>query len=130
MSYVQVNFDLPTSSIRLPAFPGRCRLELKRGTKTIRAAAPRPRLILVPKRGPQYLAGFWSTLLNGSVKLFNAVQGTHLPSGSAKQQQQSTTQTQEQQQQLGPLASVSTSTLVVGGLAFSALILVLAGRGR
>lgn len=140
MSYVKVNFPLPVASVPLPGGPGLCRFDVKRGTQTIRPTplrtkvivnpkAPRTKMIVNPK-AQQSLSGFWSTLLNGSVSLFKATTGVPLPipaAGGSKATQPAQAAAAPQQQ-LGPLARVSTSTVVVGVLAFSGLLLAIARR--
>jgi len=154
MSFVQANFPLPsvtrnTGVIPFPFAPGRCAVDFKRGiapiSKTrqlgsIRAAVPRTRLTVVTgNRSLGELAGFWDSLtkgITGAIKGFavggpagavaggagGAIQGS---TGSGKQNAQVV-----QQQQLGPLANISTGVLVTGIMSFSALLLVLASRGR
>lgn len=154
MSYVATKFPLPSVTGRNGAVlpftisPAGCRMNVKRGTQTIRRAAPRPRLVLVPKAGPQYLGGFWSGTVKafeGAVKGFAAggpagaiagavggriqdAQDDKAKKAAAAQQTAAAQQSGVASSGLGPLASVSTSTLVVGALSFSALILVLASR--
>ena len=154
MSFVQANFALPsvtrnTGVIPFPFAPGRCAVDFKTGIArrqtrqlgSIRAAVPRTRLTVMPgNRSLGELAGFWDSLVKGvtgAVKGFavggpagaiaggagGAIQGS---TGSGKQN----VQVVQQQQQLGPLANISTGVLVTGIMSFSALLLVLASRGR
>jgi hypothetical protein len=155
MSFVKTNFPLPsvtrnTGVIPFPFAPGRCAVDFKteiarrpttRRLGSIRAAVPRTRLTVMPgNRSLGELAGFWDSLVKGvtgAVKGFavggpagaiaggagGAIQGS---TGSGKQN----VQVVQQQQQLGPLANISTGVLVTGIMSFSALLLVLASRGR
>jgi len=135
--------------------PGRCPTDMKRGIRrktitmkaprslsTIRAKVPRTKLTIVPQPGRNLgeLAGFWDSLtkaITGAAKGF-AVGG---PAGAVAGgaggaiegsvgKGKGSVQPAQPQQQLGPLANVSTGTIVAIGFGFSALILALASRGR
>ena len=123
--------------------PGRCAVDFKRGLKTrsssIRPAVRRTRLSIVPpNRSLGEFAGFWDSLtkgITGAIKGFavggpagavaggagGAIDGSVGKGKGAVQQ--------VPQQQLGPLAGVSTGTIVAVGFGFSALLLVLAKSG-
>jgi hypothetical protein len=158
MSFVQTRFPLPSVTGRNGAIvpstfaPGRCGIDFKTGiaqiSKTkqtkrlgsIRAAVPRTRLTVMPGyRSLGEVAGFWDSLVKGvtgAVKGFavggpvgavaggagGAIDGS---TGKGKGSVQ-----QVPQQQLGPLAGISTGVIVASVMGFSALLLVLAGRGR
>ena len=158
MSFVAAKFPLPSVTgsngaiVPYTFAPGRCPVDVKRGIApisksrqlgSIRAAVPRTRLSIVPSnRTLGEVAGFWDSLtkgITGAIKGFavggpagavaggagGAIDGsTGKGKGAAVQVQQTP------QQQLGPLAGVSTGTIVGIGMGFSALILVLASRGR
>lgn len=160
MSYVQVNFPLPTitgkdGSIMPYRFtPGRCALNAKKGisgkgaTPTIRKAMPRARLTLVHRNPKDQVAlgNFFDSLLKIGTGVTKGIvtgaaggpvgmvaggigggisSGLNAASGKGKQSAPAVPQ-----QPLGPLAGVSTGTIVGIGLGFSALIIVLARGGR
>lgn len=137
--------------------PGRCPVDLKRGIRprtfaqktitlktprslgSIRAAVPRTRLTLVPRyRSLGELAGFWDSLtkaVTGAAEGF-AVGGPAgaIAGGAGGAIAGSTGKgkgavVQQAPQQLGPLANISTGTIVGIAFGFSALLLVLASRG-
>lgn len=156
MSFVSTQFALPSvtgpKGTVLPfAFaPGRCRVDVKRGiapttlklrSSSIRPAVRRTRLSVMPtKSGLGELAGFWSSLANG-IKGVAAGFATGGPvgaavggaagaiSGSVGSGKNKVQVVQQPQQQLGPLAGVSTGTIVGIAFGFSALLLVLARTG-
>lgn len=152
MSFVQAQYPLPsvtgTNGAIIPnSFaPGRCAVDLKRGIATskqqsrvIRPIVNRPKLSIVPKNAKSLaLAGFWGSLTKG---LIGAAEGFAVggPVGAAvggaggaisgstgSGKGKSAAQPAQPQQQLGPLAGVSTGTVVGVTLGFSALLLVLA----
>jgi hypothetical protein len=111
---------------------------------SIRAAVPRTRLTIVPSRGRNLgeLSSWFSSIIqaaSGAVKGFaaggpagavaggigGAASGIGKTGKGAAQAQDAAVQ----QQQLGPLAGVSTGTIVAGVMGFSALIIVLARSG-
>jgi hypothetical protein len=137
--------------------PARCGVVMKRGvrskgrTATIRRSTSRTRLTLAPRVGPHYMGGmggFWS----GTVKAFEgAVEGFAAggPAGAiggaiagrvqdaqqskAKKNAEAAAAAASQQDissGSGPLANISTATLVATAFGFSALIIVLARGGR
>jgi hypothetical protein len=156
MSFVQTNFPLPSVTgksgavMAIPFAPGRCRVDVKSGirgkqqSRVIRPIVQRTKLSVVlpvANRSLGEVAGFWDSLVKGvtgAVKGFavggpagaiaggagGAIAGSTGKGKGAAQPQV------VPQQQLGPLAGVSTGTIVGVGLGFSALILVLASRGR
>jgi hypothetical protein len=149
MAFVATQYALPTITgsrgqvLPWAITPGRCPVDLKRGIQraqgTIRPRVRRGGVRLAPG-SPVYLNGFWSELLNtakGAAEGFatggpaGAVVGGAvgaIPKGGAKGNP-----AQEQQAApapSGPLAGISTSTLVVGGMAFGALVIALAKAGR
>jgi hypothetical protein len=155
MSYVSTRFPLPSitdSSGRVIPFnfsPARCNVIMKRGIRTKAKTATihraqRTRLTIVP--GPRYMGGFWS----GTVKAFEgAVEGFAAggPAGAvggaiagrvedaqqskAKKNAQAAAASQQSAASgSGPLANISTGTIVATALGFSALIIVLARGGR
>lgn len=127
--------------------PGRCPVDVKRGIagkqqmRVIRPAVRRTRLSVVPPNAKSLaLAGFWGSLtkaLIGAGEGFavggpagavaggvgGAISGSK---GSGKSKNADAGQAAAPQQQLGPLAGVSTGTVVGVTLGFSALLLVLA----
>lgn len=161
MSYVQVNFPLPTITGKGGAIlpyrfnPGRCALNVKKGisgkgatpSNTIRKAMPRAKLTLVHRNTKDQVAlsGFWSgtvAALKGAVQGFavggpaGAIAGAaagriqDAQSSKAKNAAAQTTVAAGTASGLGPLAGVSTGTVVGIALGFSALIIVLARGGR
>lgn len=154
MSFVATKFPLPSVTGKGGAIvpfsfaPGRCRVDLKTGiarrqaNRVIRAAVPRTKLTIVPpgKRSLGEVAGFWDSLtkaVTGAAQGFaaggpaGAVAGGAggAIAGSVGKGKGAAVQ-QVPQQQLGPLANISTGTIVGIGFGFSALILVLASMGR
>jgi hypothetical protein len=155
MSFVQTRYPLPSvtgSNGQVMPFafaPGRCPVDVKSGirgkqqSRVIRTIVPRTRLsVVTPNRSLGELAGFWSSLAQGIKGVAagfatggpvgavvggtaGAISGS-VGSGAGKKNAQPA----QPQQQLGPLAGISTGTIVAVGFGFSALLLVLAGRGR
>ncbi len=148
MSFVNAQFVLPSvtqanGSIGLSPWPrpaGRCPVTIKkrvqysaqRFSTSRRSSVIRPKAQVYPPLG-----NFFSTILGvakGAVKGFaeggvvgaagGGIAGGIGSGGTGGKAQQVAAQP------AGPLANVTTSTLVVGGLAFSALILTLARGGR
>lgn len=158
MSFVATRFPLPSvtggnGEVMPFAFaPGRCAVDLKSGirgkqqSRVIRPAVPRTRLSIVPaKRSLGELAGFWSgtvAALQGAVKGFavggpaGAIAGAvggriqDAQDSSKAKNAAATQQAASAGNSLGPLAGISTGTIVAVGFGFSALLLVLASRGR
>jgi hypothetical protein len=155
MSFVSTQFALPSVTgpkgtvVPFAFAPGRCRVDVKRGiapralkTKgsSIRPTVPRTRLTVLPPSRLGELAGFWSSLANG-IKGVAAGFATGGPvgavvggtagaiSGSVGSGKNNVQVVQQPQQQLGPLAGVSTGTIVGIAFGFSALLLVLARTG-
>ena len=148
MSFVQTNFPLPSVTgksgaiVPYPFAPGRCAVDVKSGIRkqqsVIRPIVQRTRLSIVPKDAKSLaLSGFWSSLSKG---LIGAAEGFAVGgpvgaavggaggaiSGSKGKGKAQPAQTIQPEQQLGPLAGVSTGTVVGVTLGFSALLLVLA----
>jgi hypothetical protein len=152
MSFVATQYPLPSVTGKNGAVvpfsfaPGRCPVDMKRGIATkqsrvIRPTVPRTKLSIVsPTRSLGELAGFWDSLAQG-IKGAAAGFAVGGPAGAvvggaggaiagSTSKGKAAAQPSQPQQQLGPLAGVSTGTIVGVGLGFSALILVLASRGR
>jgi hypothetical protein len=154
MSFVQTRYPLPSVTgnngqvmpFSFAPGPGRCPVDLKRGiagkqqTRVIRPIVQRTKLSIVPAN-PSLgeLGSFWSSI-GSAIKGVAAGFATGGPAGAAigggaglvsgATNSKKSSQPAQPQQQLGPLAGVSTGTIVGVGLGFSALILVLAGMGR
>ncbi len=151
MSFVNAQFVLPSvtqanGSIALwPRPAGRCPVTIKKRvqsstSRTIRYSNPLPLRLGSLGWNPFSLnalkgaaAGFLTAGPAGAVA--GAVGGRIQDAQQSNAKKQSVAQQAAQQQQTaaqssGPLSNISTSTLVVGGLAFSALILTLARGGR
>jgi hypothetical protein len=155
MSFVATSYPLPSVTGKNGAVvpfsfaPGRCSVDVKRGIagkqqmRVIRPIVQRTKLSVVlpvANRSLGEVAGFWDSLVKGvtgAVKGFavggpaGAVAGGAggAISGSVGKGK-AAAQPAQPQQQLGPLAGISTGTIVAVGFGFSALLLVLAGRGR
>jgi hypothetical protein len=150
MSFVQTNFPLPSVTgksgaiVPFPFAPGRCPVDVKSGirgkqpSRVIRPIVQRTKLSIVPKNAKSLaLAGFWGSLTKG---LIGAAEGFAVGgpvgaavggaggaiSGSKGKGKAQPAQPAQPQQQLGPLANISTGTIVGVTLGFSALLLVLA----
>jgi hypothetical protein len=157
MSFVQTNFPLPSVTgksgaiMPYPFAPGRCAVDVKSGIRkqqsVIRPIVQRTKLSIVPpNRSLGELAGFWSgtiAALTGAVKGFAVGGPAGAIAGAAGGRIQDAENDKAKKaaaavQQgpsgnsngLGPLAGASTGTIVGVGLGFTALILVLASRGR
>jgi hypothetical protein len=148
MSFVQTNFPLPSVTgksgaiMPYPFAPGRCAVDVKSGIRkqqsVIRPIVQRTKLSIVPKDAKSLaLSGFWSSQSKG---LIGATEGFAVGgpvgaavggaggaiSGSKGKSKAQPAQPAQTDQQLGPLAGVSTGTVVGVTLGFSALLLVLA----
>jgi hypothetical protein len=152
MSFVSARYPLPsvtgTNGAGMPfSFaPGRCAVDVKSGIRgkrqmrVIRPTVQRTKLnIIVPAahRSLGEVGGFWGSLTKG---LIGAAEGFAVGgpvgaavggaggaiSGSTGSNKNKAAVVQTPAQQLGPLANISTGTIVGVGLGFSALLLVLA----
>ena len=152
MSFVATQYALPSVTGKNGAVvpfsfaPGRCPVDVKNGIATKQSRVIRPavrptRLSIVPRNAKSVaLAGFWDSLAQG-IKGAAAGFAVGGPAGAvvggaggaiagSTGKGKAAAQPAQPQQQLGPLAGVSTGTIVGVGLGFSALILALAGLGR
>jgi hypothetical protein len=149
VSFVATQFPLPSVTnaagaiVPMSFAPGRCTVDVKSGirgkqSRVIRPIVQRTKLSIVPaNRSLGEVAGFWSgtvAALKGAVTGFavggpaGAIAGAvgGRISDAEKSSNAKTAAQPAQQQQLGPLAGVSTGTVVGVTLGFSALLLVIA----